>query len=68
MKKKLEIEPRLRAFLKQKRVLQKFERNCIAYGSTYVSMLGGGFMFKDSPEGPDFWWPLYREYNNTKKP
>ena len=63
MKKKLEIEPRLRAFLKKKRVLRKFERNCIAAGATYVSRFGAGFVFKKSPEGHDFWWPLYAEYN-----
>ena len=63
MKKKLEIEPRLRAFLKKKRVLRKFERNCIAAGATYVSRFGGGFIFNNSPEGLDFWWPLYVEYN-----
>ena len=64
MKKKIEIEPRLREFLKRRRVLGKFERNCRTENVGYLVLnLGGGFEFKPTPEGRDFWNNLWTEFD-----
>ena len=67
MKKKIEIEPRLQEFLKRKKVLAKFKRNCLACAnvSRRIGLFGGGFTFADTPEGHDFWMALRREYYNS---
>lgn len=69
MKKKIEIGPRLQEFLKRKKVLAKFKRNCLAYANVprRIQLFGGGFIFENTPEGHEFWMALGMEYYNSSE-
>lgn len=68
MKRKIDIDPKLREFLKKKRVLGKFEQNCRRENVDYlVDSPGGGFFYFSSPEGHDFWMSLQHEFNKNRK-
>jgi len=72
---KKDISDKLVLFLKKNRVLRRFLNNTNS-GSTWgnfsgfssnftIDKIGGGFLWKDSPEGMDFWGELSNKYNKS---
>lgn len=59
--KSIHATPKLKAFLKKRKVWTKFKRNC--RGSTYqFSNMSGAFLWDNTPEGHRFWCSLEGEY------
>lgn len=70
------IKRELRAFLKKEGALEQFVKNCkseecngafldeIPYR---VETISEGFIWKDSPEGQEFWDELYCKYSSELK-
>ena len=68
MKTKIKDE-KLKTFLKSKRVLQRFERNCKELNKPIdirkdVTTMVTAFVFDKTPEGSDFWWKLSDEFSS----
>lgn len=52
----------LHQFLKNHRLLRKFRTNCVNVNTPYANSISMAFIWKNTPEGKDYWEEVSRKY------